>query len=406
MEARPFAFVLHEDVLVSYVWDVGLTVPGQPRHRTERLEPTAPLLPATSRPSLALGTRVYVDETGAVRFCPPLAPTLEPKRDYFVAQGVRRELAVRGDLAVIWRLLGRLDGSRTTSELVAALPQEDRAGAARLLAELAAAGVLDTSDRPTAQFIHNATKRGAVVTLGAAAPATDFYALAMDGAYRAYPEAPQIALGSQIPERLMAFYRLTRQRRSGKGFSGAPIARGDFEALLLTACGVTGTVRDGEQTLKLRAYPAGGALYGVEVYPVVLAVTDLAPAVYHYRTVEHTLELLRPGMTLEELLAITLPVQRAYLDGMAAVLCLTANFPRFERKYGQHGYRALAAEAGVIAQNLILAATALGLRARPIGGFFDDLLNPALGLAPAQEQFLLAVLLGHPDPVLPEGAPE
>ena len=55
----------------------------------------------------------------------------------------------------------------------------------------------------------------------------------------------------------------------------------------------------------------------------------------------------------------------------------------------------LVAEAGHISQNLILAATALGLSARPFGGVFDALLNHDLGLDGADEQFLLAVLIGH-----------
>ena len=35
------------------------------------------------------------------------------------------------------------------------------------------------------------------------------------------------------------------------------------------------------------------------------------------------------------------------------------------------------------------------LSARPFGGVFDDLLNHDLGLDGAEEQFLLAVLVGH-----------
>jgi nitroreductase len=42
---------------------------------------------------------------------------------------------------------------------------------------------------------------------------------------------------------------------------------------------------------------------------------------------------------------------------------------------GEGGYRMLVAEAGHIAPNLILAATALGASARWFGGVFDDLLN-------------------------------
>ena len=58
----------------------------------------------------------------------------------------------------------------------------------------------------------------------------------------------------------------------------------------------------------------------------------------------------------------------------------------------------LVAESGHLSQNLILAATALGLSARPFGGVFDALLNEALGLDPSKEQFLLAVALGHATP--------
>jgi hypothetical protein len=55
----------------------------------------------------------------------------------------------------------------------------------------------------------------------------------------------------------------------------------------------------------------------------------------------------------------------------------------------------LVAEAGHVSQSLVLAATALGLHARPFGGVFDGLINEALGLNEAEEQFLLAVLVGR-----------
>jgi SagB-type dehydrogenase family enzyme len=81
--------------------------------------------------------------------------------------------------------------------------------------------------------------------------------------------------------------------------------------------------------------------------------------------------------------------------GAATMICLTGNFPRHERKYGEGGYRMLIAEAGHISQNLVLAATALGLSARPFGGVFDELMNRDLGLEGEDEQFLLSVLVGH-----------
>jgi SagB-type dehydrogenase family enzyme len=88
-------------------------------------------------------------------------------------------------------------------------------------------------------------------------------------------------------------------------------------------------------------------------------------------------------------------MERKMVAATAAMSCLAGFFPRHERKYGEGGYRMLVAEAGHISQNLVLAATALGLSARPFGGVFEDLLNQELGADEAEEAFLLAVLVGH-----------
>jgi SagB-type dehydrogenase family enzyme len=173
------------------------------------------------------------------------------------------------------------------------------------------------------------------------------------------------------------------------------VSREHFEAILQTACGVTGALPWDERELKLRAYPSSGALYAVEIYPVVLRVEGLAEGVYHYRPVEHLLETVRPDVDRARVVGACLPVERDMVDGAAAMICLAGLFPRHERKYGEGGYRMLVAEAGHLSQNIVLAATALGLAARPFGGVFDDLVNEDLGLDPDEEQFLLSVLVGR-----------
>jgi SagB-type dehydrogenase family enzyme len=219
--------------------------------------------------------------------------------------------------------------------------------------------------------------------------------LATDGNYRTYPEAAQIAVSQAVPDRLRTFHALTRSRRSRRDYGGLPLSRSDFDALLHTACGVTGTMRWAGREAKLRAYPSSGALYAVEIYPIVLRVDGLEPAVYHYRATDSVIEVVRPGLDLARVVAAALPVEREMVAGAAALFCLTGCFPRHERKYGQGGYRMLVAEAGHISENIILTATALGLCARPFGGVFDQLVNQELGLDEAREQFLLAVLVGR-----------
>ena len=239
----------------------------------------------------------------------------------------------------------------------------------------------------------SATKKGVLPAGGLEGDAV--LRLATDGSYRAYPDAPRIAVSQSVPDRLRAFHALTRSRRSHRDYRGLALSRSDFDALLHTACGVTGSMPWAGREVKLRAYPSSGALYAVEIYPVVFRVEGLEPAVYHYRAVENVLEVVRPGLDPASVVGAALPVEREMVAGAAALFCLTGCFPRHERKYGEGGYRMLVAEAGHISQNLILAATALGLSARPFGGVFDDLLNHDLGLDGAEEQFLLAVLVGH-----------
>jgi len=219
--------------------------------------------------------------------------------------------------------------------------------------------------------------------------------LASDGRYREYTDTARIEVSPSVPDRIRAFHTLTRSRRSQRDYRGAALSRSDFDALLHTACGVTGAMPWAGREVKLRAYPSSGALYAVEIYPIVFRVEGLAAAVYHYRAPEHVLEVVKPNLDPASIVAAALPVEREMVAGAAALFCLAGWFTRHEQKYGQGGYRMLVAEAGHISMNLVLAATALGLSARPFGGVFDDLLNRELGLAHADEQFLLAVIVGH-----------
>jgi SagB-type dehydrogenase family enzyme len=272
---------------------------------------------------------------------------------------------------------------------------------------LASAGIIDVSGRPIGRFIHAATKKG--VLLGGGLDSDDVLRLATDGNYRAYAVVPHIALAPTVPDRLRPFHDLTRARRSRRHYAAKAMSRQDFDALLHTACGVTGAMPWAGRELKLRAYPSSGALYAVEIYPVVLRVEGLEPGVYHYAAQDNALDVVMPGIDLDRLVGAALPVERQMVSGASAMICLVGEFRRHERKYGEGGYRMMVAEAGHISQNLVLAAVGLSLSARPFGGVFDGLMNEVLGLDEAEEQFLLSVLVGHagdadadPQLILPE----
>ena len=69
-------------------------------------------------------------------------------------------------------------------------------------------------------------------------------------------------------------------------------------------------------------------------------------------------------------------------------------FGRTRFKYGLRGYRFALLEAGHVAQNLLLAATALGLAAVPLGAFFDRRADVFLRLDGVNESTLYTIAVG------------
>jgi SagB-type dehydrogenase family enzyme len=402
-EAPAFEITLYEDRTTDYVFGTDLLVDGPRERRITLRTEEADLLAEDVRPMLLPCARTWTDDEGGVRFSAALGePIVERHAGCTIVRRIHREVAVSGNPSIPWRLVQGMDGARTVAEILTkfpggpgkgAAPTSDRAVAARVLAALAATGLVDVSGRTVGGFLHLATKKGVLPAGGLEGDAV--LRLATDGNYRAYPEADRIAVSQSVPDSLRIFHALTRSRRSSRDYGGLPLDRSDFDALLHSACGVTGAMRWAGREVKLRAYPSSGALYAVEIYPVVFRVEGLEPAVYHYRAVESVLEVVRSGIDPASVVGAALPVERGMVAAAAALVCLAGCFRRHERKYGEGGYRMLVAEAGHISENLILAATALGLGARPFGGVFDDLLNHELGLDGADEQFLLAVLVGH-----------
>jgi SagB-type dehydrogenase family enzyme len=168
-------------------------------------------------------------------------------------------------------------------------------------------------------------------------------------------------------------------RRSVREFSGEPLTDQHVSDLLWAAQGVTAEWGG-------RTAPSAGALYPLEVY----VVTD--DGVLHYLPEGHRVES-RASATVRTAVADAVGQEAASLA--PAVVVITGVPARVEKKYAGRAERYLLLEAGHAAQNLLLAATALGLGAVPIGAFGDDALARALDL-PAGEQTVYAIPVGTP----------
>lgn len=204
--------------------------------------------------------------------------------------------------------------------------------------------------------------------------------------YKTYPDAPRVALPMPPEEDGAQFMAVVRARRSQRDYRDEPLSLAELGQLLFAAQGIT--YPPGE----LRAAPSAGALYPIELYVLAHRVTDLEQGAYHYAVPSHELELVRVGDLREAISAAALG--QSFIGEANVSFILSAIFQRTRWKYRERTYRYVLLEAGHIAQNLCLAATALGLGACPVGAFFDDDLNALLELDGRDEATLYIVAVG------------
>ena len=180
---------------------------------------------------------------------------------------------------------------------------------------------------------------------------------------------------------------LVAARRSTREYAATPLRLSQLSTLLRGSYGVTGA--DGPQPF--RAVPSGGALYPLELYLAAQRVESLEPALYHFDPLRAALERIRP-LGDDELAGLT-PYDELLVPS-AAVAMITAVFWRSRFKYGSRAYRFALLEAGHLAQNFLLAATALELTTCPVGGFFDRRVDALLGVDGLYEAALYLLPVG------------
>jgi len=208
--------------------------------------------------------------------------------------------------------------------------------------------------------------------------------------YKRYPLAPRVALSAPQTTGGTTIWDVMAKRRSVRRFEHAPLAEAELSQLLWAAQGITWRT----QGYGFRTTPSAGALYPVETYLVIHTVEGIEPGVYHYAVESHELEQLQAG-------DFRLEIARAALDqGMAAranvVFVWTAVFPRNKWKYRQRAYRYVYLDAGHIAQNVALAAVALGLGSCQIAALYDDEASVLLSVDGEEESTIYMTVVGRP----------
>ena len=202
--------------------------------------------------------------------------------------------------------------------------------------------------------------------------------------YKSYPDAetvvlpePELTGGLPTEDAIVA-------RASTRSFSGTPLTSGELSRLLYLTAGMT---RPGR-----RSYPSSGALYPIEVYPVVHNVEGVDPGIYHYDVRRHALERLAAGDFRDTVVRQAL--LQEFLGEAGAVLFVSVIFQRMRFKYQDRTYRYGLIEAGHVGQNVYLAAASAGLGACAVGAFLDDDMNDMLGIDGREEAVVYMLGVG------------
>lgn len=161
-------------------------------------------------------------------------------------------------------------------------------------------------------------------------------------------------------------------RRSTRVFARRELSDRELAQLLWAAQGVS----DGHRTA-----PSAGALY-----PITVRLVD-ARGIWRYVPAEHVLIRESTGIARDALRSAA-HGQDSVHDA-PAMLVISATIAVTASKYGGRAERYATLEAGHVAQNVLLTATALGLAAVPVGAFDDDMTRRALELGASETPLYL-----------------
>jgi SagB-type dehydrogenase family enzyme len=210
--------------------------------------------------------------------------------------------------------------------------------------------------------------------------------------YKTYPNARRIALPPvDLDGRLdrgPTTARAIATRRSTRAYDSTSMTLDELSRLLYLTGGITAGLHGNAR----RSAPSSGALYPIELYPVVHRVDGVEPGVYHYDYRDHALELVRAGDFRAHV--VEQGIAQEFLGECGVVLFLTMILQRMRPKYQDRSYRYGLVEAGHVGENGYLAATSMGLGACGVGAFMDDAINEMLGVDGVDEAVVYMLAAG------------
>lgn len=189
--------------------------------------------------------------------------------------------------------------------------------------------------------------------------------------------------------------RIMEQRRSVRQYNEEnPITAPQLGELLYRCARVKEVFQTEFAELSRRPYPGAGAIYELELYPVVRHCQGLDPGLYQYHPLNHVLCPLSDWTPETEALVIEAWFANGQQVKPQVLLVITARFGRLFWKYRGMAYAAILKHVGVMYQTLYLVATSMNLAPAALGTGNSDRFAAATGIDYYQEASVGEFMLG------------
>jgi len=176
----------------------------------------------------------------------------------------------------------------------------------------------------------------------------------------------------------ISFTQVLESRESIREYGEMPITAQQLGEFLYRCARIKNLIQTDQGELLSRPYPSGGAMYELELYPVVNCCQDILPGLYYYQPQAHELSCIS-GKTeaVEALLKDTGMAMRQ--DKPQILIVITARFQRLAWKYESIAYALMLKHVGAFYQTMYLVATAMNLAPCGLGNGDSDLFAKAAG---------------------------
>lgn len=198
-----------------------------------------------------------------------------------------------------------------------------------------------------------------------------------------------------------SFLRLLNNRVSRRRYSDWPLKLDELAFLLWATQGVR-SVTGSQNRATRRTVPSAGSRHPLETYLLIQRVEGLLPGLYHYLSLEHKLEFLKPVEAAADRITEACCGQ-TFIGAAPVVFIWTAVPYRSEWRYGTSAHKYMLVDAGHVCQNLYLACEAIGCGTCAIGAYDQALMDGLIGLDSqpscddANEFVVYAAPVGHND---------